>query len=334
MTVHVLYENEAWLPPLRESLAKEGLHYEEHFMDGGTLDLGAVPQDGVFLNRMSPSSHTRGHQPGVRFVWEYLAYLEATGRSVINGTQAFALELSKVRQHATLEAFGIRTPHTIAVVGQHRMKAAARRLVPPFITKHNQGGKGLGVQLFRDHNALDALVDAGTYEDSPDGVNLLQEYIQPVEPYITRVEIVDGVFQYALSSSTENGFELCPADACSAGDAFCPVGESNAAPTGNDRFRLRSDIDAHDPTVRQYIAYCKAHNIKVAGIEFVEDAKGVRYTYDINGTTNFNGALEARHGLDGMGAIARLCRKELEKSKVRTHPNFRRSGEQVRMARV
>lgn len=314
MTVHVLFENPDWMPPIRAALARRGLACVEHFTDGGTLDLGAPPPEGVFLNRMSPSSHTRGHQDGVRFVREYLAYLESHGRRVINGSSAFALELSKVRQHAALEAMGIRTPRTVAVVGSDGLRAAARRLPTPFITKHNQGGKGLGVQLFRDHAALDAMLDAGEWQDSPDGVNLVQAYIEPAEPFITRVEIVDGRFLYAIRSSTARGFELCPADACSVGDAFCPVGtgaDQPVGPTGDTRFSLRPDITADDPLVQRYIAFCRRHGIDLAGIEFVEDRQGNRWTYDINGTTNYNAGVEAAHGLDGPGAIAELCARAL-----------------------
>lgn len=58
----------------------------------------------------------------------------------------------------------------------------------------------------------------------------------------------------------------------------CPV-------DGSAKFSL-SPITADDPLVGQYIAMCEAEGIEVAGIEFVEDAEGRRYTYDINGTTN------------------------------------------------
>ena len=309
MTIHVLYENPDWLPPLMDALRGRGLDVVEHFVDGGTIDLGAPPPEGVFLNRMSPSSHTRGHQGGVVFMKEYLAYLESHGRRVINGSQAFAMEVSKVRQHAALEAFGIRTPRTIAVIGQEGMGRAARAMEPPFITKHNQGGKGLGVQLYRSHGALDRALEQGEYEESPDSVNLIQQYIEPAEPFITRIEIVDGEFLYALRSSTEQGFELCPADACAIDDAFCPVGEG----ASTDRFGLRADITAADPLVQKLVAFCAAHRLDLAGIEFVEDARGDRYTYDVNGTTNYNSDVERAHGLHGMGAIAALCERELAK---------------------
>jgi glutathione synthase/RimK-type ligase-like ATP-grasp enzyme len=304
MTVHILFENESWLPPLVRALESRGLSYEPVFVDGGVLDLGAPPPEGIFVNRMSPSAHTRGHQGGVAYVKEVLGWLEGHGRRVINGSEAFALELSKVRQDYTLRAAGIATPHTVAVIGRDRLKAAARRLSTPFITKHNQGGKGLGVKLFKDLAAFDEYVDSPDFVDSPDGVTLLQQYIEPREPFITRVEIVGGELLYAIKSSTENGFELCPADTCAPDAAFCPVG-------GTGTFSLRPDIDRHDPLIPAYIAYTRRHGLDVAGIEFVEDRQGRRYTYDVNANSNYNATVEAEHGLDGMAAIAALCAAEL-----------------------
>lgn len=307
MTVHVLFENEDWMPPLRDALASRGLSWEEHFVDGGVLDLSGEPPAGVFINRMSPSSHTRGHQGGVAFLGEYLGFLEAHGRRVINGSRAFSLEVSKVRQDLALRAVGVRTPRTIAVIGgPEPLKRAARTLPTPFITKHNQGGKGLGVQLFRDLAAFDAYVDSPDFVDGPDGVTLLQQYIVPAEPFITRVEIVDGVLQYAIRSSTEGGFELCPADACAVDDQFCPIGDTG-------KFSLRDDISADDPLVRAYVRLMRDNGLDLAGIEFVEDAEGVRWTYDINGTTNYNSGVEALHGHHGMGALADLVKRELAK---------------------
>jgi glutathione synthase/RimK-type ligase-like ATP-grasp enzyme len=276
----------------------------------GHVDLSAVPPEGVFLNRMSPSSHTRGHQGGVTFLQQYLHVLEAHGRRVINGSNAFALEVSKVRQDLALSVAGIKTPRTLAVVGgPERLKRAARTMDLPFITKDNQGGKGLGVRLFRDLSAFDDYVDGDEFVVGPDNVTLLQQYIAPRGSFITRVEIVDGVFQYAIKSSTEGGFELCPADACTIGDDFCPVGD-------DARFSLREEITATDPLVNAYVSMMRANNIDVAGIEFVEDADGQRYTYDINGTTNFNGDVERAHGLSGMTAIVELAERCLNEHLV------------------
>ena len=317
MGIYILYENEDWMPPLRMALDKFNLSYEEIFMDGGVIDMAIPPQPGIYINRMSPSSHTRGHQAGVHFAKEYIAYLESHGCRVINGSHTFRLEVSKVQQYAALEAAGIQTPHTIAVAGTAAMAEASAKMATPFITKHNQGGKGLGVQLFRSHEGFTDFIETGAFEDSPDDINLLQQYIEPAEQFITRVEIVDGIFLYALRSSTEDGFELCPADACSVGDLFCPA--PNSEGTKADKFQVRQDVQVDDPLVQAYLKFYRNHGIDVAGIEFVEDAKGNRYTYDINCTSNYNGTVEDQAGIFGMEAIAALCKRELEKLNTTSH---------------
>lgn len=310
--LQILFENEAWMPPLREALDARGVPYVERHVEDGFVDLLSDPPDDVYLNRMSPSSHTRGHQGGVVFTKQLLRVLEAADRTVINGSRAFDLEVSKVEQHLALRRAGLLTPRTIAVVGgPDRLLEAARTLALPFITKDNQGGKGLGVQLFRSLDAFEAYVRSADYVPGPDGVTLLQQYIEPAEPFITRVELVAGRFLYAIRSSTVNGFELCPADACAVDEAFCPVDASPAS-----TFALRPEITEADPLVQAYLRLMGAHGLSVAGIEFVEDAEGRRWTYDLNGTSNYNGAVEAEHGLSGMGAVAELARRLLDQPGV------------------
>ena len=305
--IYVLYENEDWLPPLIEALEKKNLPHKALFTNEKPIDITQSPPNGVYINRMSPSSHTRGHQNGISYTKEFLWLLELHKMPIINGASSFALELSKVRQHSSLEAFGILTPRTIAVVGTNDLVAAARELTPPFITKHNQGGKGLGVKLFHSHQEFEEYLELEKFESSPDNINLVQQYITPKEPFITRIEIVNGQFQYALQSSTENGFELCPADTCTVEDAFCPVGSEATS----SRFQLRRDIDESHPLVQKYIEFCALHNIDVAGIEFVEDKDGVAYTYDINCTTNYNPLVEQESETQGMDSIASLAQERL-----------------------
>ena len=68
-------------------------------------------------------------------------------------------------------------------------------------------------------------------------------------------------------------------------------------------------ITADDPLVQKYISLCQKEGIEVAGIEFVEDAKGRRITYDINGTTNYSGVFGKQIGIDGMRELAQWLRK-------------------------
>ncbi len=138
-------------------------------------------------------------------------------------------------------------------------------------------------------------MDGADFEESPDDVTLLQQYITPADPFITRVELVGGVFQYAIRSSTQDGFELCTTVECQPGDLQCP-----AADTG--KFTLHEDLTASDRLVRRYAALMRAFHIDIAGIEFVEDRDGVRYTYDINLRLPDRGR-PTRPGTDGIGVL-------------------------------
>ena len=303
--IHVLYENPAWLPPLAAALEARGLAWNARDVSEGHFPVEGDIPEGVWVNRMSPSAHTRGHGGGIHFTREWLGVLEERGARVINGSTSFALEVSKVRQHAALHAMGILTPTTVAVVGRHRLLDAAREMATPLITKHNQGGKGLGVRLFRELGAFEAYVAGGEFEEPMDGVTLLEQYVEPPSHSITRVEIVGGRFLFAMRSATDGGFQLCPSDACQVGEAFCPVGESPTSKFAPE------PMSPDDPLIRAYLEFSRRHRIDVAGIEFVTGADGRRYTYDINMNTNYNSAVERSAGVDGMQAIAELCGRKL-----------------------
>src|SRR3979490_2119655 len=116
--IYVIHENDAWVEPLRDAFNELGLPFAEWFLSEGTLDLSAVPPIGVFYNRMSASSHTRGHRYAPELTAAVLAWLRRHGRAVVNGERALQLEVSKVAQYEALAALGIETPRTIAVVGR------------------------------------------------------------------------------------------------------------------------------------------------------------------------------------------------------------------------
>ena len=305
MKAYIIYENEDWMPPLRSALDAADVPYEEWFVDDGHFDVTGTPPEGIFLNRMSASSHTRGHGPAVEHTRQLIAWLERHGRRVVNGSHAFELEISKVKQHAALEQAGLRTPATRAVAGGPEALLAAAQDVPtPFVTKHNRGGKGLGVQLFRTHEAFEEAVRAGDIPTPPAHITLLQQFVEAAEPFITRCEFVDGEFLYAITSDTSDGFELCPADACRTDEDRCAV-------DGDDSlFALREDVPA--ALIDRYKAFLNREQIDIAGIEFIEDTEGQIWTYDINGTTNYSPEVENEHDLSGMAAVADLLKRELE----------------------
>jgi hypothetical protein len=312
--VYVLHENPEWYAPLAAAFNAAGLPHEQWLLGEAVLDLDEDPPAGVFWSRMSASAHTRGHPFAKDQTRGMLAWLESRGRRVVNGRRVLDLEMSKVEQLAALRAAGFDVPRTIAVAGREELAAAARKLPVPFIAKHNQGGKGLGVRLFASHADFDDYLAGPEYEAPVDGITLLQEYLVAAQPHITRVEIVGGEFIYALTADTaRGGFQLCPADACAISPASTALpGEPAAAEPS--LFALRDGFE--HPVIGRYLEFAAVHGIGIAGFEFIETADGRLVTYDINTTTNYNAEIEAvapRPALPAVagylgGLLAQTCR--------------------------
>lgn len=316
---YVIHENNEWVPPLRAAFAELGTPYEEWFLDEGLLDLRSAPPEGVFYSRMSASSHTRGHRYAAEYTGAVLAWLERHGRTVVNGTRALALEVSKAAQYEALGALGIRTPDTIVTVGRRHIRLAADKLGYPLVLKHNRGGKGLGVRLFLSAAALAEYLDGPDYEAPIDGITLVQRYIRAPEPFITRVEFVGAKFLYAVRVDTSSGFQLCPADVCQI-EGNPALAETSPAVAPAARFRIREEF-AQTPTgavlIASYERFLAENRIGVAGIEFIVDGDGRPYTYDVNTNTNYNAEAEAIAGKHGMRAIARHLTGLLESTHAR-----------------
>ncbi|MFE8696106.1 RimK family alpha-L-glutamate ligase [Cytobacillus sp. FJAT-53684] len=307
--IYIIHENDDWTSHLTKRLDELNLPYEAWHLDKGIIDLTSIPPEGVFYNRMSASSHTRDHRFAPELTGGVLDWLEFHNRKVFNSSNALRLELSKIKQYTALEVNGIRTPRTIGAVGREQIIEAAKNLgTAPFITKHNRAGKGLGVQLFQTVESLELHVNSPAFEESVDGITLIQEYIQSPDSSITRAEFVGGKYVYSVRVDTSEGFELCPADACQIGDLFCPVGEEVEI---RPKFEIVEAVD-HD-LIERYEAFLKAVKIDVAGIECIKNAAGEIFTYDVNTNTNYNSEAETKAEKYGMLELAKFLREALER---------------------
>jgi hypothetical protein len=320
--VYVVHENPEWFPPLKAAFDAEGVPVEEILLVDGQIDLGAEPRPGVYWSRLSASAHTRGHDKTKDYARALLGWLESHGRRVVNGRHVVELEVSKVAQHDLLRSHSFDVPRTTAVFGRAGLAAAARAFPVPFIAKHNQGGKGLGVRRFDSYDEFDAYVNGPGFEEPVDGITLLQEYLVGREPFVTRAEFAGGKFVYAVRVDTSAGsFELCPADACAVpGPSADENGEVCLIDGPSELFSLRAEITAEHPLIRRYEAVLADARVEVAGIEFIETQDGRTVTYDINTNTNYNPAVEASAPASGPRQIARylggLLQQEYETTGV------------------
>jgi len=285
--VAILDEHPEWSKRLIAELEGRALDVEriEH------AEHGYDPRDrrrrwDVVVNRTSPSSHRRGHGRVLFYAEPLLAHLEAIGVPVINPVTAWRFEKSKALQVELFERLGVRYPRTVVVNGVAPLLQAARDVRFPALVKPNVGGSGALIERFE--TPADLAARAPALDFGPDGVALLQEYVEPRDGAIVRVEVLDGRMLYAIRIVRRSDqFNLCPADLCQAPAleavgslAACPV---DAAPV--------LEITRHEPpreAVEQAIALTRAASIDVGGVEYlVGAADGRIHVYDVNATSNF-----------------------------------------------
>ena len=312
--VYIIHENDEWTVHLTKRLDELKLPYESWHLDKGMLNLNKEPPRGVFYNRMSASSHTRGHRYAPEFTGAVIDWLEFYNRKIFNGSNALRFEINKVKQYTHLEKEGIKTPKTLAALGKEEILKAAEELNTfPFIIKHNRAGRGLGVNLFKSINELDIYINSESFEDSIDGISLIQEYIKCPGAFIIRSEFIGQKYLYSVKVDTLGGFELCPADSCQIGSMFCPVGTApgESSETGTHaKFEIVEN--PYTELIMKYEDFLVKNNIDVAGIEFIVDESGLAYTYDVNTNTNYNTQAEEKAGIFAMLELAKFLAKELE----------------------
>ena len=305
--IYIIHENDEWVVPLREELKKINAPYKEWHMGRDKIDSSNTPPNGVFYNRMSASSHTRGHRYAPEDTKIILNWLEKHNRKIINNSRALSLEINKQKQYQELKNFNIKCPRTFFSKGKNSLLENSKNFDKPFITKHNRGGRGLGIKYFNNATELNKYISSDQFEPSIDDITLLQEYIIADPQTITRVEFVNSKLLYAVQVDATEGFELCPADPCNLEEKYCP------ANSDGNKFMIIKDYKNNE--ISKYQSLIKANGIEIAGIEYIKGRDGQHYTYDINTNTNYNSIAENLSKKKGMKTIANYLKEELLKSK-------------------
>lgn len=289
--IGVIYEHPHWFQGLFQELARRQVETVKIFAGEATLD--PIPADVEFdlaVNRVSPSSHTRGHGNSVFFARAYLEHLEGLGVPTVNGTQPYELEISKAKQTLLLQRLGLRYPRTVVVNHLAAIPVAVRKLRFPVMTKANIGGSGAGILLFHHMDELQQALARNAVQLGVDQTLLLQEYHPAAGGFIVRVEFLDGRFLYAIKveSDPEAGFNLCPADVCEIPAPETKAFEASFCPVNAPAKRKIEAFEPPADAIADVLRIAKAGNFDVGGIEYLISARdGQRYIYDINALSNF-----------------------------------------------
>src|SRR5437667_12298378 len=110
----VLFEHPEWQKPLFTALERRGIRYGRFDLKQAAFDPDRAPEAPLYFNQASPSAYVRGNTRAVPLALALMRSLELGGARVLNGSRAFALELSKSAQAALMRRLGIPHPRTLA----------------------------------------------------------------------------------------------------------------------------------------------------------------------------------------------------------------------------
>jgi D-ala D-ala ligase C-terminus len=290
--IGILYEHPLWFEPLFAELDRRQIDYAK--LHAGALVFDPGEQESPYslvLNRMSPSAWTRGHAHAIFHSLHFLAYLDTIGAEVVNGHEAFQVEISKARQCALFARLGLPYPNARVVSDRSRMVAAAEGLRFPVLVKPNIGGSGAGIRQFATRAELEAAANDGTLELGLDGTALVQEFLPAADEAIVRIEILGGEFLYAIRLRLLPGsFNLCPADYCDLPGIADGV-SGRGVPI--ERFDPPAEL------IEDAKLIVAAAGMQLGGVEYLVDARdGLPYFYDVNALSNFAANADEVLGFD------------------------------------
>ena len=110
--IAVYYEHPEWFRALFAALDKRGISYDKIDAADHFYDPAQVNNYALFFNRMSASAYLRDHGNAIFYTRGLLASLEKAGVRVINGYEAFQIEMSKALQTALFGSLGVKHPKT------------------------------------------------------------------------------------------------------------------------------------------------------------------------------------------------------------------------------
>ena len=289
LPIAILHEHPDWFRPLFAELERRGIAYVRLDAAAHLFDPSETTAPyALAFNRASPSAYLRGHAQATFNTLHWLRHLDGIGVPLVNGVEAYTLELSKASQLDLLRQLGLPFPKSRVINHPSRAVEAAQGLRFPVLVKANIGGSGAGIVRYGSAEALADAVASGTVDLGVDHTALVQESAPLRNGHITRVETLGGKYLYAINVyPPQDSFDLCPADACQTTSGAELVRGACAIDAPKSGMRVEPATPPAE-IIAQVEQISRAANIDVGGIEYlVDDRDGQHYFYDINALSNF-----------------------------------------------
>ena len=311
----VLFEHPEWQKPLFEALERRGIRYLPVDLKEAAFSDFEAPLAPVYFNQASPSAYVRGNTRAVPYALAYMRALEIRGVRVLNGVDAFALEISKTAQAALVRQLGVPAPRVWTFNSLDAIRARAHELRFPVLLKPEQGGSGARIVLVESLADLESLLTQHPEHWLPDNLLLLQEYF-PTDPAkgIVRMEFLGSELLYAMRVISHGRFNLCPAPVCNPEDGEAEVCEVPAAQTAAPPVEFYPYPEVPPQAVAWGKRIVAAGKLDVGGIEYFETQDGRLIFYDINANSNLRPSIGESFGFDPFERVVDFLVREMKRS--------------------
>jgi biotin carboxylase len=331
--IAVYYEHPEWFRALFAALDKRGLPYEKIEAVSHVYDPAEnfAENYSLFFNRMSASAYLRGHGNAIFYTRGLLASLEKQGIRIINGYDAFQIEISKALQTALFQSLGVKFPKTRIVNSVEKIATAVKGFEFPVIIKPNIGGRGAGIVKFDTPGDLQTAINSNLIDLGIDQTALVQEFAPKRGACIQRVETLGGKFLYAIKIyPNDESFNLCPAEVCQIEEhqnsGISAVGEVCIADAPKSGLKIEQ-FSPPQEIIETVERIATAAKIDVGGVEYlIDDRTGDALFYDINALSNFVADAQNLIGFDPHENLIDFLQEEIEKCATDTGCRFSAAG--------
>jgi ribosomal protein S6--L-glutamate ligase len=276
VSIGILYESDEWSNRrLKELIIKNGIAAEMIFMEDFRLERHRPFPHSLYINRVFPSTDMRGHFTSLGKTASLLQILEKQNIPVINSYRAFLYDCSKFKTYNLLKENRFLIPGFIFVnpdnTGAGRalssaLDAAAAGNKPafPLVLKRDCGGRSYDLKMIMNPPDLQK-IEKNIKTNTTSLKWVMQEFIDPVKGFTTRVEVIDNQVMTVLKRFL--GKE---------GISSYAVGS---------RYELYPDCPAK--ILEDSVKALKILDIEMGSLDFIENRKGMYYLIDVNATSNF-----------------------------------------------
>jgi hypothetical protein len=309
----VLFEHPEWQKPLFSALERRRVDFGTFDLKRGCFDPDRIPEAPIYFNQASPSAYVRGNTRAVPLALSLMRSLELGGARVLNGSRAFALELSKSTQAALMQQLGIPHPKTIAFNDVDAALAEWGNHWPALL-KPEQGGSGARMYLLHSADELVRILQDHPDLWRPDNLLTLQQYFPvDVSRGIVRMEFLDGELLYAMRVISHGAFNLCPSEVCNPEDGGSQCELPQAAPARPVEFYPYQNVPAAAVVIGKRLM--AAGGLDVGGIEYLEAPDGRMVFYDMNANSNLRAPIARAFGFDPFERVVDFLMAKIESAR-------------------